>query len=87
MKNTDTKEAKPFEFEMPEGLTVPEGAVPGEEFEMVASFEWEEDGKTLCLKAIGGIPVGPAGDEPEGNEGSDEGTFAETVASKFQGVM
>lgn len=70
-----------LEFDIPEGLEVPEGVAPGDEFEMVATFEWEEDGGKLCLKAVGGIPVGD--DKKEAGEDEDA-TFAGSVASKFK---
>jgi hypothetical protein len=75
-----------LKFPMPEGFTPPEGAEKGT-FEALATLEMEEGG-TLCLVAIDGIPLGseeseepaPEGDEYEEATAPDTGDFEKAMA-------
>lgn len=49
---------------LPQGFELPEGAKPGQPFEVVATLELYEDG-TAELEALDGIPVETEEPEPE----------------------
>lgn len=75
-----------LDFPIPEGLQLPEGAEPGGKVEMVATFEIYEDGKTLCLKQVEGMPVeGSSSSSEEKGESGEEnmddygGTFVGAI--------
>lgn len=65
---------------MPEGFQPPEGAAPGETFDIVATFEWDEENDNLCLKAIGGIPI-PT-DEKDDKAGEEKAPAAAPASFK-----
>ena len=73
-----------LKFPMPEGFTPPEGAEKGT-FESLATLEME-DGGTLCLVAIDGIPLdsseeeAPKEDEYEEATAPDTGDFEKAMA-------
>lgn len=70
---------KDLDFTMPEGFTPPEGAIPGETFDIVATFEWDEENDNLCLKAVGGVPLPEAKEEKTEDEAPTEGSFKDAV--------
>jgi hypothetical protein len=48
--------SKPVEFQIPEGYTLPEGAEPGEDFDVVCSIRVKANG-TLCLVKLGDVEM------------------------------
>lgn len=54
---------KKIEFQAPEGLAIPEGTGPNEDFDMVATFRVKPGG-TLCLVQIGDVKL-PGYDDSE----------------------
>lgn len=52
----DDYDKNSIEFDPPEGYEPPEGAELDKDFDAIATFLVKPDG-TMCLKAIGGLPV------------------------------
>lgn len=48
--------SKLVEFAIPEGFTLPEGAEPGEDFDLVCSLRVKAGG-TLCLTKLGDVEM------------------------------
>lgn len=48
--------SKRVEFHIPEGFTLPEGAEPGEDFDLVCSLRVKPNG-TLCLTKLGDVEM------------------------------
>lgn len=48
--------AKPVEFQIPDGFTLPEGTQPGEDFDAVCSFRVKPNG-TVCLTMLGDVKM------------------------------
>ena len=65
MATKKTTAESELDFAMPDGFQPPEGAAPGESFDSVASFTWNKDDDTLCLTAIGGVPISEASAQKE----------------------
>ena len=76
---------KDLDFPMPEGFTPPEGSVPGDNFDTVATFEWDEENDNLCLKAIGGIPI--ATDEKDDKPTEEEKPTAAPPEGSFKDAV
>ena len=56
---------------LPQGFELPEGAKPGQPFEVVATLELNEDGSAE-LEALDGIPVEPETEETAEMEPEEE---------------
>jgi len=75
-------ESNPYDVPLPEGFKPPNGVEDGQEFDFAAKGH-VENGK-LCIDSIMGIPTGAgkeeSGEEPQDNEGDDEGQEASGYA-------
>lgn len=58
-------------FAMPPGFEMPDNAVPGEPFEVVATVVVEDDGSVM-VTAIDGAPIEGYEDKPEGEAPAQE---------------
>lgn len=56
--------SKKVEFQIPEGFMLPEGAEPGEDFDLVCSLRVKSGG-TLCLTKIGDVEMPGYSDETD----------------------
>ena len=59
--------AKPVEFAIPEGWMLPEGAEPGEDFDVVCSLRVKANG-TLCLTKLGDVEMPGYKDKEDADE-------------------
>jgi len=72
---------------LPEGFTVPEGVLPGEEFDVLATVKLGDEGYAE-LVAFDGKPIpGYEKEEMEDEEGGEEMETEETVSADKQGFV
>jgi len=73
-------------FSVPEGFTPPEGTAPGDTFEVLATVEWSEDGGSMTVTAVEGVPLS-AEKAPEAEAAPAESTepagFADTIRQQM----
>lgn len=62
--------SKPVEFASPEGFTLPEGAEPGEDFDVVCSIRVKNNG-TLCLVKLGDAEMPGYEDKEDEDDGEE----------------
>lgn len=82
-----------IDFDVPTGFEPPEGVKPGDEFEAVASFVIDPDGKEMCITKLEGIPVGEAAEKSKPglkkgagkNKQGNNPDFLSSVESGLQG--
>lgn len=70
-------------FEIPNGLSIPEGTEEGEEVEYMASFRLEKGGK-LCLLEIDGQPL-PGYDDKGKDTKESEPSFSDRYHQALNG--
>lgn len=72
-------------FNVPEGFEAPEGNAPGDTFEVLATVEWGEDGTTMTVTAVDGIPI--SGGEPAEDADAapaEDASFLDAVSAGMQ---
>jgi hypothetical protein len=63
--------SKPVEFQIPKGFTLPEGAEPGEDFDLVCSLRVKPNG-TLCLTKLGDVDMPGYGNGDDDSDGKTQ---------------
>lgn len=77
--------AKKIEFDMPDGLSLPEGVDPdGGEFDVLARIKSKDGGKRGCLVALDEyrMPGYKEGDEKDSDDGK---SYAEAASEGMEG--
>lgn len=71
---TSDEASNEIQFPVPKGYEIPPSAKEGKEFTAVATFRFDEEGATLALTKIEGVPVSSEAPEEkeEGPETSPE---------------
>lgn len=71
-------------FDVPAGFEPPEGNAPGDTFEVLATVEWGEDGTTMTVTAVDGIPI--SGGEPAAEDAApvEDASFLDAVSAGMQ---
>ena len=76
------------EFMLPEGIEIPDGALPGDEVEFLATVKLGEEGKATVMKLDGLTIEGYEEDDEEGDgeDGEDEGEAPELTPQQIQAM-